>query len=84
MRAAILEREDLAALGARQHDRLAGKCREVRAPGLDVLRSRQRIPEVRVKSDPAEVRFVALSVRGLHRRARAHKLSSRRGGVKSR
>src|SRR5262249_59115986 len=66
MRAAILEGEDLTPLGARECDRLAGEDGEVRPPGLDVLRPRQRIPEVRMKSDPAEVRFVALSVLGLH------------------
>src|SRR5262249_54156128 len=66
MRAAILEGEDLAPLGPRENDRIARERRDVRPPRIDVPRSRQRIPEVRMKSDPAEVRFVALSLLRLH------------------
>jgi hypothetical protein len=55
VRAAVLEREHAARLGAHEHDRVAREAHAVRLAALHFARPRKRVPVIGVDVDAAQV-----------------------------
>src|SRR5262249_3739961 len=68
MRAAVLEREDRAALGPGQRDRLAAEAHGERLVASELARLGQRIPVVRIAADAPEVGLATLRVCSVRQR----------------
>ena len=86
MRAAVLEREHRAGLGARQHDRIAGEGDADRLAAREISGARQRIPAVRIDARLAQVGLVGRAgmrgkLAGMRQRHRGPPLSVREGGT---